>query len=370
MTELRLSIARVLTAATVLLAAHRVEAAAAPALETAYLNQTTDADGNPIPAWAWAPAIVEFSDGTLFVAYKASAKVGGAVNIETSDVSAIYFTTRQPSTSAWSVPVKSSFDTVAVAEGNPQLYLENNGELWITYFGRPRPANGNWTNDEGDSSLYLRKSSDRGLTWSAPSIVRGPGNNTGGSLSGNEIIKLANGSYLFPFYNTGNTGDYAGVLLSPDGEAPWSEIRIPQPATTAQSSMPSITQMPDGTLVAFMRCFGVNQIPAEQKLFRSLSSDNGLTWTTATPLPAIRNPNSRVDSLQLADGSFLLVGNDTVRVPNFDGASGRKEVNVMLTNDLGVSLLRRKTLALNYDGNPNGATKPEQAGVNLSLIHI
>ena len=347
-------------------------AGAAPPLERAFLNQPLDASNAPMPSWAWGPSITQLADGTLLVGFKGSEKVGGAVNVETSDASAIYFTRKAPDSNTWSAPMKAGFDTVAVAEGNIQLSTFGH-EVWATYFGRPRPGNGNWTNGQFDATLYLRKSTDGGITWSHETILRAPGNptdpaSTQGTVNAANIIKLANGTFIAPFNNDdgGNAGGqfYGGVMRSSDGGNTWTEARIPQPATTAQTSMPTVQELTNGDLVAYLRTYGVNGDTAAQKLHRSISTDNGLTWSTPITLSNIKNPNSRVDALQLDTGEMALAGNDTVRLPGLDGATGRKEVNLLLTGDLGLSLIARKTLAMNYDGNPNGATNPEKVGTN------
>lgn len=44
----------------------------------------------------------------------------------------------------WTAPKKASCDAVQVGEGSSQLSVFG-GKLWTSYFGRSRPATGNWT---------------------------------------------------------------------------------------------------------------------------------------------------------------------------------------------------------------------------------
>ncbi|MBL9186696.1 MAG: exo-alpha-sialidase [Opitutaceae bacterium] len=320
--------------------------AVTPPLEMVALNRPVDAAGAAMPRWAWGPSIVELADGQLLVAYTASAKTAGSATIEKSDFTALYFTQRNAAGGEWTPPRRAPFDRPEVGEGNPLLFLHGE-ELWLFYFGVPRAPNGTWPGGEQSAELYWRRSADQGATWSEATLLRAPV-----TVSATKPVRLANGDIVLPF-----SSSPSGVLITSDSGKTWRESLFPATGREAAASMPSVQPLPDGRLLAMLRTSRVNHDPARQLLHRSLSADGGRTWSVPEPLPAIRNPNSRLDLVQLPSGELLVVGNDTVRLPQRDGASGRKEINLLLTADLGRTVSHRKTVAKRYDqtvAKPNG----------------
>jgi len=99
----------------------------------------------------------------------------------------------------------------------------------------------------GDSFHYESRSSDGGITWSAPARSSLPGNNTPSALwrldqNAKEIIVVWNSSPL--------TRYPLSTAISADGGKTWSQPRILAKTDGLQVSYPGITQAADGTFVA------------------------------------------------------------------------------------------------------------------------
>jgi hypothetical protein len=78
----------------------------------------------------------------------------------------------------------------------------------------------------------------------------------------------------------------------------------------------------DGTLVAYLRDNG----PPPQKMQKTISTDNGLTWSIAKD-DILRNPGAGFDMTTLKNGDWLMVYNDT--------DDGRHNLRVALSKDEG-----------------------------------
>ncbi len=87
-----------------------------------------------------------------------------------------------------------------------------------------------------------------------------------------------------------------------DGESWNCSLPILGPAPV----QPSVLRRRDGTLVAYCR----NNGPAPQRMLVSESRDDARTWSLARH-NALPNPGSSVEGVVLADGRWLLCGNDT-----------------------------------------------------------
>ena len=90
------------------------------------------------------------------------------------------------------------------------------------------------------------------------------------------------------------------------------------------SIQPSLVRKKDGTLVAYMRDNG----PPPKRIHRSISKDDGMTWTPAedTELP---NPGASVEAIALRDGRWIIVYNDL--------ESGRHSLAVSMSDDEGAT---------------------------------
>lgn len=122
---------------------------------------------------------------------------------------------------------------------------------------------------------------------------------------------------IIPLYSDGYS--FSLMALSDDGGATW---QASQPIVGAGNIQPALARKKDGTLVAYMRDNG----PPPKRLHVSESRDNGSTWSPVrdSNLP---NPGAGTEVINLANGRWLLIYNDTER--------GRHSLAVSLSDDEG-----------------------------------
>jgi len=128
--------------------------------------------------------------------------------------------------------------------------------------------------------------------------------------------QLPSGRILLPLYT--DTFSISIMAITDDSGVTWHASK---PLFGFGNIQPTVMRRNDGTLVAYMRENGVRA-----KVRVSESTDEGETWgpTGVCDLP---NPGSGVDGIQLANGKWLLVYNDTIQ--------GRNRLAVSLSNDEG-----------------------------------
>ncbi|MCB9851493.1 MAG: exo-alpha-sialidase [Phycisphaerales bacterium] len=187
----------------------------------------------------------------------------------------------------WSLP--RMIDGLPDRSANPLLFLD--GQTVRLLFAHAPHL---WWS----ASLMASESTDGGETWSAPrDIGAGLGSNVR-----NPPIRLDDGSWLLPAYSdfwlngfllrsTDGVHWCRGATLAVDGEN-----RLLQPAIARTDG--------DESLLMVARNRGGHRI------FAAASDDRGLTWTrpVETEFP---NPDSAVALQRLADGSLLMVFNDS-----------------------------------------------------------
>lgn len=115
----------------------------------------------------------------------------------------------------------------------------------------------------------------------------------------------------FSFSATAYTDDWGGT---------W---KMSEPIVGGGNIQPSFARKKDGTLVAYMRDNG----PAPHRVMVSESGDEGVTWSKVHDHPLLPNPGSGLELMNLADGRFLVVYNDT--------EEGRNSLAVSISEDEG-----------------------------------
>lgn len=130
-------------------------------------------------------------------------------------------------------------------------------------------------------------------------------------------LVLPTGRILLPLYSDGYNVSIAGI--SDDQGDTW---QISLPIIGLGPIQPSFVRKNDGAVVAYMRDSGT--LP--QRVLKSVSEDNGETWTFAedTDIP---NPGSSLEVIKLKEGPWLMVYNDT--------EDGRHSLAVSLSDDEG-----------------------------------
>lgn len=136
-------------------------------------------------------------------------------------------------------------------------------------------------------NIYLQKSVDNGLSWTAPVELISKENSNIGSqywrFVNPEMIKLQNGWILMSFVGNGrpeiNENCHVMVMLSKDNGETWDDPRIMGRGRTWE---PMVVQLPNGELellVASEAAWWQKGVYMAQEIMCSRSTDNGETWT-------------------------------------------------------------------------------------------
>jgi len=130
-------------------------------------------------------------------------------------------------------------------------------------------------------------------------------------------IELPNGRIIVPLYSDGFS--YGLMGISDDGGKSW---HASEPIVGFGNIQPSVVRRKNGDLVAYMRDNG----PAPKRIMRSISKDNGETWTGAEDIN-LPNPGTSVEAIALKDGRWVIAYNDLER--------GRNSLAISMSDDEG-----------------------------------
>ena len=112
------------------------------------------------------------------------------------------------------------------------------------------------------------------------------------------------------------------VAITDDWGKSWS---FSEPIVGGGNIQPSFAQKKDGTLVTYMRDNG----PPPNRVLVSESKDEGATWSMVHDHSQLANPGAGLELMQLQDGRFLAIYNDT--------EDGRHQLAVSISEDEGKS---------------------------------
>lgn len=234
---------------------------------------------------AHCSTLTALADGTLLCAW-----FGGAY--ETAPDVAILASRRKPGTAAWSEP-KVIASVPGLSLGQPVFLPRPDGELWL-FFDVIMQTD--WTS----AVAHWQRSSDGGVTWSAPrELMDMPG------LMFRSKPLVLPGRIILPAYD--ERAWQSRMLVSDDDGQSW---RLTEPIVTPQGNIhPCVVPLSDGgRLLVYLRTGGSGGI-----IWRAESSDAGETWSKPTPTD-IPNPNSGIDLIRLASGRLALAFNDSPRL--------------------------------------------------------
>ena len=129
---------------------------------------------------------------------------------------------------------------------------------------------------------------------------------------------LEDGRMLVGLYSDGFS--FSLVAITDDWGETWS---FSEPIVGGGNIQPSFAQRRDGTIVTYMRDNG----PPPKRIMMSESRDRGETWSVVEDHPYLKNPGAGVDIMDMSDGDWVLIYNDTEQ--------GRHSLAVSLSDDEG-----------------------------------
>ncbi len=151
----------------------------------------------------------------------------------------------------------------------------------------------------------------------------------------NKPLLLGN-RILLPLYSDGL--NLSLVAITSDFGETWS---FSEPILGGGAIQPTLARNKDGSVTMFMRDNG----PAPKRLMKSVSKDDGLTWSSVVDTD-IPNPGTAADVVVLQSGNWALVLNDV--------EGGRHKLSVWLSADEGKTWPYCKTIV---NGIPNSAVR-------------
>lgn len=290
---------------------------------------------------AHGPGLLETPTGTLLCCWFAGTFEGDTdVNIVVSRL--------DRGSSVWSEPMMISTDS-EFSNQNPSLFLAPSGEIWAMYTSQRGREEGK-NNMQYTSVIKRQVSRDDGVTWGEPEVVLPEE----GTFARQAIQVLSNGRWIYGLWlctdsESGLAGDPSAFAISDDEGATWRRVDMPGSSGRVH---PSLVELEDGHLVAFMRSREADFI------YRSESTDYGDTWTVPEPTP-LPNNNSGIAAVRLASGRVAIAYNHN-SAPSTYGKTGawpalRNPVSIALSEDGGRTfpLIRHIERGEGYAGEEN-----------------
>ena len=165
-------------------------------------------------------------------------------------------------------------------------------------------------------------------------------------------ISLESGRILLPLYSDGY--NISIVAISDDNGNNW---KASNPIVGLGPIQPSLVQKQNGHIVAYMRDSGI----APKRILKSISKDNGETWSFATDTK-IPNPSSSVEVLQLENGNWVMACNDT--------ESSRSQMAILLSFNEGKSWEVKKYIGKHDHNSGITLSYPSLIQSSDRLIHL
>ena len=242
-------------------------------------------------------SLSELPDGRLAATWYAGSREGAG------DV-AIYFSTRGPADTRWSLPraivtresATRDLNRYIKKVGNAVVFADSAGKLSLLYV---TVSIGGWSG----SSLNLTSSIDGGATWSqSQRLTLSPFFNLS-ELAKNAPAALIYGSWAVPIYHE---------LISTFPEVLWLDetekgVRVTKSRVSAGwfGYQPALTPLTASTALAVLRNDDDSKAVSVAR-----TDDGGETWSTPNSLN-LPNPDAGLDAIRLSDGRLLLAFNDS-----------------------------------------------------------
>lgn len=217
---------------------------------------------------------------------------------------------------AWGTPRKVSHEIFSAEYG--RMLRMGGDTIMMVYHGGVQ--NNTWDN------IYLRKSYDKGLTWSAPETLMEDTDPDYWGFANPELVGLRSGRILMAFTGRGrpddNQHDNIQVMHSDDRGQSWSGPRI---VAYGRSWEPAMVQHPGGDVLMVYsseaRWWGTDQ-ELEQEILMVSSENEGMSWTVprtvaytdgkrdGMPVPLVLKENKgivfAIESVGSADSPWIV----------------------------------------------------------------
>ena len=201
-------------------------------------------------------------------------------------------------------------DDAGQSWGKPYTLLENSTQESLMCFSLLRMSSGDILffygrrNSNSDFQVFVRGSGDETQTWSDPVMVtEGDGYCV---MINARVIELSSGRIIAPLERTDDCAVPNHVLVSTvfysdDGGRSWTKSETDIACAKRGAMEPGVVELTDGRLLMIIHT-ELGQI------YRSYSSDEGLTWTDAEPMgiAAAVSAHSAISRIP-ATGDLLLI---------------------------------------------------------------
>lgn len=258
-------------------------------------------------------SIAELPNGDLYLAFYGG---DGEYAANTAD----YGSRLARGGKTWSTPAKIA-DTPDRSDGNPVVWQEHDGPLWLFYVVRYGET---WS----ESVIKYKVSTDNGQTWSDSELL----SFEKGLMVRSQPIPLENGDLLLPIYHErGHDQELVGAdsasLFARRSKATKEWTFTKEVHSRLGNIQPSVVACDAQNLLAFCRRGGGYDRVPDGFIVRTESHDGGRTWSPGIDTP-FANPNAAIDLIKLKNGHLVLVYND-----NFDG--DRMPLTLRVSTDCG-----------------------------------
>lgn len=242
-----------------------------------------------------AADLLELENGDLLCCWFAGSREGNA------DVS-IAVARLEAGAGQWSTPVIVSDDPTR-SEQNPSLFQAPNGEIWLMYTAQlAHTADMPETLSlQGTAEIRRKISRDGGHTWGPTEAMF----TREGSFCRQKIQILSSGRWIFSNFICSMDGSRHGsditvLQISDDAGKTWRSVEMPESRGRVHGN---VLEVAPGKLVCLMRSRFADRI------YRSVSDDNGDTWSVPQPTP-LPNNNASISAVVLHSGAIGVVYND------------------------------------------------------------
>ena len=226
-----------------------------------------------------AANILELLNGDILCTW-----FGGSME-GSSDIS-VYLSRRNNETGVWSDAVKMSKDS-SRSEQNPVLFRKDSDEIWLFYTAQILA-------DQGTSLVRIRKTFDEGLTWSEETDLFPEA----GTFVRQKPVINPQGYILLPIWHSNMKEafglDHSMVKISKDGGCTWETSEVPESYGCVHMNI-----MED-CKTAYYRSRKADFI------YRSISVDDGLTWSVPQPTQLPNNNSSIQASIDNAVKTLII----------------------------------------------------------------